>query len=152
MYFTYDRLFLPIPLPLEHTQIEHHKAFATMTKADLRKSNVIHLTQKTPAKKQNIDRKHLCQSNPRPFLNPKCACESVERVAIDISDDAIDLDADAVDRDNIVDTKVCAEMPTLDDSDHTLHVFSITPRKKPLMYASLGEEKTVGIAIVETCS
>jgi hypothetical protein len=121
-----------------------------MTKADLCKSNVIDLTQKTPAKKQHIDRKRLCQSDLRAFLNPKRACELAERVAIDLSNDAVDVDADAFDHDNIVDTKVCAEMPTLDDSDHTLHSFSITPRKKPLIYALLGEEETVGIAIVET--
>ncbi len=140
MYFTYFRLSLPIPLPREHTQIEHHTAFATtMTNADLRKSNVIDLTQKTPAKKQNIDGKRLCQSDLRAFLNPKRACKSVECVTIDLSDDAINLNVDAVNHDNIVDTKVCAEMPTLDDSDHTPRGFSITPRKKPLIYTLLGE-------------
>jgi hypothetical protein len=125
-----------------------------MTKADLRKSNVINLTPNTPSKKQHIDRKRLCQSDLMAFLNPKRVCESAEGITINLSVDAVDVDADAdadvVDRNNIVDTKVCAEMPTLDDSDHTPHGFSITPRKKPSIYTSLGEEKTVGIAIVKT--
>jgi hypothetical protein len=76
--------------------------------------------------------------------------ESAERVVIDLCNDAVDVDADAVDRDNIVNSKVCAEMPTLDDSDHTPLIFSITPRKKPLICTLLDEEKTVGIAIVKT--
>ena len=98
MYFTYFRLSLPIPLPREHTQIEHHTAFATtMTNADLRKSNVIDLTQKTPAKKQHIDRKRLCQSDLMAFLNPKRVCESAEGITINLSVDAVDVDADAVD-------------------------------------------------------
>jgi hypothetical protein len=74
----------------------------------------------------------------------------VERVEIDLSNDAVDVDADAVDRDNIVDIKVCAEMPTIDVSDRTPLGFLITPRKKPLICTSLDEEKTVGIAIVKT--
>jgi hypothetical protein len=121
-----------------------------MSKADFCKSNVIDLTLKTPALNQYIDRKRLCQSVLSASSYPKRACVSVERVTIDLSDDAIDVDADAVNRANIADTKVCAEMPTLDDSNHTPLGFSITSRKKPLISTSLVEEKTVGIAIVKT--
>ena len=74
----------------------------------------------------------------------------MERVAIDLSNDAVDVDADDVNHDNIVDIKVCAEMPTIDVSDRTPLGFLITPRKKPLICTSLDEEKTVGIAIVKT--
>ena len=55
-----------------------------------------------------------------------------------------------IDRNNIVHTTVCAEMPTLDDSDHMPHGFSIPPRKEQLIYKLLSEENVVGIAIIET--
>jgi hypothetical protein len=55
MYFTYYWLSLLISLPREPTQIDHHTALTTISKANLRKSNVIDITPNTTAMNQHID-------------------------------------------------------------------------------------------------